>query len=166
MNRDLLAQGEHSPVIESSPQLTTPKTQSIHPCQKCGACCAAFRVAFYWREAQVSDHSPAVPAGTWVELTERLRVMKGTQVKHRPKCESLQGRIGHNVSCSIYSERPSACRNFRASFEFGQHEPRCDEARSKHGMKPLHPVTWSEYFGHVQEDLKNNPANDFFPDPR
>ena len=51
------------------------------------------------------------------------------------RCVALEGRIGESVGCSIYTLRPSPCRDFEASFEFGQHKPRCDEARARQ-----HPV--------------------------
>lgn len=109
---------------------------SIHPCQKCGACCASFRVSFHPKEI--------LAGGPWkvpVEWTEEGGAswlsMKGTNKKHRPACKALRGTIGESVSCQIYSQRPSPCRNFLASFEDGVHRPRCDEARRKHGLKPL-----------------------------
>ncbi|MEY4615341.1 MAG: hypothetical protein RJB66_301 [Pseudomonadota bacterium] len=110
--------------------------ESVHPCQKCGACCASFRVSFHLKELQ--------SGGPWKvpqELTEdggaSWKSMKGTDRKHRPVCAALTGKIGDFVSCSIYSHRPSPCRNFLASYEDGIHRPRCDEARRKHGLKPL-----------------------------
>ncbi len=63
--------------------------------------------------------------------------MKGTNKKHNPKCEALSGDVGKIVSCMIYSNRPTPCREFTASYEAGIKEPRCDEARAKHGLKPL-----------------------------
>lgn len=109
------------------------------PCVTCGACCAYFRVAFYWREAEPSDHEIAVPKGFFEELTPQLRAMSGTAAKHHPKCVALQGRIGERVGCSIYEKRPTPCREFRASYFEGGHNPRCDEARRFHGLPPLKP---------------------------
>jgi uncharacterized protein len=107
------------------------------PCTNCGACCAWFRVGFYWREAEPRDHNTAVPSGYFEELTDTLRAMKGTAAKHHPKCIALKGRIGEKVGCSIYSNRPTPCRAFQASFADGKHNPRCDEARAAHGLPPL-----------------------------
>jgi uncharacterized protein len=109
----------------------------VHPCISCGACCASFRVAFYWREAEPDEHDAAVPAHLWEDLTDRHRCMKGTNNKHSPKCEALEGRIGHHVKCLIYKNRPTPCREFEASYESGEHNERCDKARAKHGMSPL-----------------------------
>ena len=119
------------------------RSEWIHPCQKCGACCASYRVEFYWREAEPQDHHPAVPANFWDELDPESRAMKGTNNKHHPKCIALKGRIGDFVKCEIYNNRPSPCHKFKASYENGTHQPRCDEARVKHGLKPLMKSDWS-----------------------
>ncbi|MCC6138839.1 MAG: YkgJ family cysteine cluster protein [Bdellovibrionaceae bacterium] len=119
------------------------ETQFVHPCLSCGACCASFRVAFYWREAEPAEHEAAVPQNFWEELTERHRCMKGTSSKHQPKCVALEGRIGNQVQCSIYSQRPSTCRDFEASYENGEKNEKCDRARIKHGMQALVRGDWS-----------------------
>ena len=105
-----------------------------HPCLTCGACCATFRVSFYWAEP--------VPA----ELTEPLNAFRA-HMKHapdpeRPRCVALQGEIGRQVACSIYGERPTPCRDFEASYEKGEPNPRCDRARERHGLQPLTPRDW------------------------
>ncbi|MBC7370175.1 MAG: YkgJ family cysteine cluster protein [Bdellovibrionaceae bacterium] len=107
-----------------------------HPCIGCGACCAHFRVAFYWRETE-PDGLWKVPIAKVVDLDSVHRCMQGTEVKHNPKCVSLTGRIGKNAQCGIYENRPTPCRNFTASFENGTSSPRCDEARAAHGLRPL-----------------------------
>lgn len=119
-----------------------PKTEKVHPCQSCGACCSYFRVSFYWREAEKSDVDNPVPQNFWEEGPGSFRVMKGTAPKHNPKCTALQGTIGDFVACSIYSNRPTPCRNFKASFEDGTHHERCDQARAKHGLRPLGREDW------------------------
>jgi len=107
-----------------------------HPCLSCGACCASFRVAFYWREAE-ADGIWKVPVQLTVDLDSTYRCMKGTEVKHQNKCIALSGRIGKDGHCTIYENRPTPCRNFTASYENGRHNPRCDEARKGHGLRPL-----------------------------
>lgn len=113
-----------------------------HPCLSCGACCAFFRVEFYWREANAEDTENAVPIDQCLDLTTSTRCMKGTEVKHQPKCQALRGRIGKSVHCSIYANRSSVCRNFTASYENGKQNLRCDEARRKHGLSPLRREDW------------------------
>lgn len=115
-----------------------------HPCLSCGACCAFFRVSFQRQETK--------PGGPWqvpldfVEDTHSDRrpkedsdlvSMKGTTQKHRASCVALKGIIGRRAYCGIYTQRPTPCRAFMASYENGQRNPRCDEARLRHGLPPL-----------------------------
>lgn len=117
----------------------------VHPCIGCGACCAFFRVQFYWREANKGESDHVVPAGMFEELavSSHFRCMKGTARKHHPKCVGLNGRIGHDACCSMYPFRPSPCRDFKASYSDGRHYPRCDEARKAHGLRPLQREDWN-----------------------
>ena len=109
-------------------------------CLACGACCAHYRVSFYWAEADDAT-ADGVPA----DLTERLNAhrcaMRGTQ-SMTPRCIALEGRIGHAVRCTIHTRRPSPCREFEASWSRGVHEPRCDDARSRWGLAPLTAEDW------------------------
>ncbi len=116
-------------------------TEKLHPCQKCGACCASFRVSFYWIQAEDYIEN-SVPQNFIEDLDLSTRCMKGTNHKHQPKCSALSGRVGQIVGCTIYNNRPSPCRNFKASYENGHQEPRCDEARQKHGLKSLTKMDW------------------------
>ncbi len=59
------------------------------------------------------------------------------------RCQALEGKIGTAVGCKIYDRRPSPCRNFKASFEDGQHNQRCDDARAVMGLSPLTPEDWN-----------------------
>ncbi len=126
--------------IPATQAIETPR--ELHPCQSCGACCAAFRVAFYWREAEAKEHAIAVPSGMWDEGNQFQRSMKGTGDKHHPKCVALKGVVGRRVECSIYENRSSTCRKFEASYENGMKQIRCDEARAKHGLRPLSKNDW------------------------
>jgi Fe-S-cluster containining protein len=116
--------------------------QEKNPCVGCGACCAHFRVQFYWREANPEDQSPSVPEGLHEDLTSIHRCMRGTAAKHHPKCVALKGKIGESASCSIYLSRPTPCHAFAASYEDGKRNERCDEARRAHGLRPLRPDDW------------------------
>lgn len=119
----------------------------IHPCVKCGACCGTYRVLFDVTE--LKDEAYKVPK----DLTEKVEgstlAMMGTN-QHRPRCIALGGRIGKSVSCTIYSNRPSCCREFQASFEDGQRNPRCDEARRGKGLKPLSLHDYAGFRGVTQ----------------
>lgn len=105
-----------------------------HPCLACGACCAYFRVAFYWRED--------VPDSLAEDLDSFRKVMKGTNMKHSRRCVSLEGRVGESVVCSSYARRPTPCRDFQASYENGEKNLRCDQARAAHGLLPLRRSDW------------------------
>ena len=111
-----------------------------HPCLTCGACCACFRVSFYWGEAD-----DGTPGGVPAELTDHFsglfRVMKGTS-ERPPRCVALAGEIGKSVCCTVWSRRPSVCCEFPPSFENGTPHDRCDQAREIHGLPPLTPADW------------------------
>jgi Fe-S-cluster containining protein len=110
------------------------------PCQSCGACCAYFRVSFYWRETEPNDSGSRVPVEWTEDVNSFKKIMQGTSQKYHRRCCALEGRIGKSVSCQIYPNRPSPCRNFEPSFSHGSHgqkNPRCDAARAAHGLPPL-----------------------------
>ncbi|RWR03737.1 ferredoxin [[Pantoea] beijingensis] len=109
-------------------------SDNLNPCITCGACCAYFRVSFYWAEAD--DSGGCVPADLTEPLTPFLRAMAGTNSKN-PRCTSLQGQIGECVSCGIYNNRPTPCREFKMSGEDGEQNEACDRARAKYGLPPL-----------------------------
>jgi uncharacterized protein len=110
--------------------------EAIHPCVKCGACCGTYRVLF--DPAEIKDEAYKVPKELTEKVDEKNLAMMGTN-QHKPRCIALGGHIGKSVGCTIYLNRPSCCREFRASFEDGQRNPRCDEARRGKGLKPLSP---------------------------
>lgn len=106
-------------------------------CTTCGACCASFRVSFYWAEAADA------PGGTVpVELTEpvslHIRCMRGTNGRS-PYCVALRGTVGEQVECAIYPLRSSTCREFDAWLADGSPDPRCQEARRRRGLPPVEP---------------------------
>jgi hypothetical protein len=115
---------------------------AIHPCQRCGACCAAFRVAFHWSEA-----APHAPEGPDEALTVKVRpfevAMRGTEGGAAPRCVALQGEVGRHVACGIYVRRPSPCRALQAAWEHGEPSPQCDRARARHGLPPLTPADFT-----------------------
>ncbi|ECP4894548.1 YkgJ family cysteine cluster protein, partial [Salmonella enterica subsp. enterica serovar Enteritidis] len=97
----------------------------LNPCMTCGACCAYFRVSFYWAEGD--DASGRVPASLTEPVTPFLRCMAGTNQK-QPHCKALIGTPGENVSCAIYENRPSTCREFSISGEGGEVNEACNRA--------------------------------------
>lgn len=105
-------------------------TEPVHPCLRCGACCAAFRVSFYWAEP--------VPAELTVRISPFRAAMDGTD-RPVPRCVALNGDVGRAAHCGIYGDRPTPCREFEASWENGSPNPRCDDARARHDLPPLRP---------------------------
>ena len=122
---------------------TLPPTP-LHPCQRCGACCAAFRVAFHWSEA--TPHSPDGPDEA---LTVKVRpfelAMRGTEGGSSPRCVALSGTVGEHVACTIYANRPSPCRALAASWEHGAPSLQCDRARARHGLPSLLPEDFTAW---------------------
>jgi Fe-S-cluster containining protein len=110
-------------------------------CLACGACCASFRVSFYWSESdEATDGS--VPAGMTCQVAPLLCAMKGTDQLH-PRCIALQGTIGTGVRCAIYDRRPSVCREVTPSGQDGVVNIWCDRAREMWGLAPLLPMMGS-----------------------
>jgi Fe-S-cluster containining protein len=114
-------------------------SENLNPCVSCGACCAYFRVSFYWAEAE--DGGGMVPSSLTEQVTPFLSCMQGTNSK-TPRCVALEGEIGQSVSCSIYLNRPSPCREFDMSGEHGIHSETCDRARARYGLPAL-PVNFA-----------------------
>lgn len=97
-----------------------------HPCLRCGACCATYRVSFYWAEADERGLSP--------RQTEKLNhfysCMAGTN-QPSPRCHALLGTVGERVACTVYEQRTSPCRELQAG------DDKCNRARALHGLPPL-----------------------------
>jgi len=108
-----------------------------HPCQRCGACCAAFVVAFHWSEAE-GDTALAALAEP---LDPHRLAMRGT-FSRTPRCGALLGEIGSESACAIYAQRPSPCRDLAPAWKYGEPSPQCDRARARHGLAPLLPEDW------------------------
>ncbi len=113
-----------------------------NPCITCGACCAYYRVSFYWGE--INEEMPGgVPSSLCEKFTDCKVVMKGTN-SPSPRCIALLGTIGKRVFCGIYHCRPSICREIEPSLKNGKREPKCDKARLAYGLPPLTPEYWQE----------------------
>jgi Fe-S-cluster containining protein len=113
-----------------------------HPCLTCGACCSYFFVSFDARELTPEFGPWQVPDYLTIIAEDGSPTMLGTDILHRPRCTALAGRVGKSSSCQIYSQRPGTCRNFKASYEGGIKNPRCDEARAFHALPALTPADW------------------------
>ena len=102
----------------------------ISACTECGACCASFRVSFYWAEAE--DGGGTVPVAMTEKVDSFHRCMRGTW-SAAPRCTALSGEVGRQVACGIYAQRPSPCR------EVEQGSAQCQRARARHGLPALVP---------------------------
>lgn len=127
-------------IVKIRARLNVQTVPMEHPCLRCGACCACFRVAFHWLEADNFAGGVTPP-----ELTERLDahrlVMRGTR-SCPTRCVALVGTIGEAASCGIYAQRPSPCRELLPAWENGEASAQCDRARAAHGLPPLTPADW------------------------
>lgn len=110
-----------------------------HPCLSCGACCAAFRVAFHWSEADPAHG--IVPPDVVVPWDAHRVALRGTD-RREPHCSQLDGVVGAGVQCRIYARRPTPCRELLASGEDGRASEQCDRARARYGLAPLGPEDW------------------------
>ncbi|WP_081403508.1 MULTISPECIES: YkgJ family cysteine cluster protein [Acinetobacter] len=93
-------------------------------CLSCGACCAYFRVSFYWAEGIPMPENYTEP------LTPVYSCMAGTNQKN-PRCIALQGTIGEQVSCGMYELRSSSCKEVQIA------DAQCNKARMAHNMVPF-----------------------------
>jgi len=111
----------------------------VSHCQRCGACCATYRVSFHVEEV---DDMPGgrVPAGLVEPAGSQLVRMRGT-ASCPSRCVALRGHIGEAVSCAIHEFRPSACRDFAPLAAVGRGDEACNEARRRHGLPSLSPAT-------------------------
>jgi Fe-S-cluster containining protein len=104
----------------------------FNPRQKCGACCAIYKVLF--PSAETDDHAAGVvPLEYTVIIGPEFSAMRGTE-RFFKRCIALEGVIGQQVRCQIYEKRPSACYLFIPSWEGKTHNARCDRARSCCGL--------------------------------
>ena len=105
------------------------ETNADNVCIKCGACCAAYRVSFYWAEVETT--------GLDETFTEQLNAwyscMRGTN-SASPHCIALQGQVGERVGCAIYEQRLSPCREVQIGDE------KCRHARTKYALGELNHV--------------------------
>lgn len=95
-------------------------------CRDCGACCASFRVSFYWAEADAYG----LPEALVEKVAPLYACMAGTNAAS-PRCRALQGEVGSGVRCTVYSHRPSPCRELHAG------DAQCARARHRHGLPAI-----------------------------
>ncbi|AKQ61652.1 YkgJ family cysteine cluster protein [Bordetella hinzii] len=108
-----------------------------NPCLSCGACCAHFRVSFYFGEVDI--HGGSVPEALVTQISPSRVCMKGTE-RGGGRCVSLRGELGQpGIHCDIYENRSTPCREFDMWQADGSPNPDCQRLRAQQGLAPLGP---------------------------
>ena len=102
-------------------------------CTTCGACCACFTVVVGADEIKSPKGEYRLPPDLVVPLIKNRYAMQGTEGKIK-RCAGLNGLVGQTVCCTIYDSRPASCREFRAAWEAGAVNAKCDLARAAYGL--------------------------------
>ena len=106
-----------------------------NPCNGCGGCCKTFRISFY--HGEMKSQGGYVPNDLVTPINSFMVCMKGSESGlQRTGCVA-QGVDG---KCTIYSERPSVCREYHVWDEQGNPNPRCQVIRAKAGLPLLQPL--------------------------
>lgn len=95
-------------------------------CRECGACCAFFRVSFYWAEAL----AVGLPDHLLEQVSPWHTCMAGTGLR-APCCLALAGEVGRRVRCTVYAQRPAPCRELQPG------DAKCIQARHGHALPPI-----------------------------
>lgn len=107
-----------------------PMLDTENPCQSCGACCATYRVSFYWAEAVARGIAEAMVE----QLTPFHACLSGTNAT-APRCAALAGAVGECVACAMYAARPSPCREVQIG------DDRCRHARRHHDLPDVYDLS-------------------------
>ncbi|MBL9102690.1 MAG: YkgJ family cysteine cluster protein [Myxococcales bacterium] len=111
------------------------KPMSRYDCTQCGACCCnppANRAEGFVEYIEVDDRAPLLQKP---ELVRRLVVVSDDGAAHmrldpEGRCLALRGKLGKHVRCTIYADRPLACRKVEAASEL------CRRYRAARGLRP------------------------------
>lgn len=102
-------------------------------CTRCGACCCNPRVNVEAGVREWVTIAPRDPILASEALRRRLVVVNEDGEPHLRadvdgRCLALRGRVGARVECSIYRDRPTACRIVEAGSD------ECLKARADRGL--------------------------------
>lgn len=116
------------------PRATKPPVV-IYDCVTCGACCYNPDENREIEYIDYIDIAPSDPIMKKPALVRRLVVLDADLQPHmrldrHQRCAALEGRLGVRVGCSIYLDRPSSCRRFKAGSR------RCRQYRRERGIDP------------------------------
>src|ERR1700730_5713398 len=105
-------------------------------CLTCGACCVSPFVGEGYIQLNVQEEERlgrmGLPVLEVVPDPEDRIVLLGTKSNAQGVrvCMGLLGKVGKQVACSIYGERPELCREFEAG------SPEGHQARRAAGLEP------------------------------
>ena len=102
-------------------------------CFQCGQCCQHFRVSFYHGEVE-SDVSRGVPEALVTPISPHWVCMKGTESGGKA-CIALSHSAGQGYRCSIYTDRPSPCREFNILNTDGTENEDCKRLRLRVNLR-------------------------------
>ena len=106
-----------------------------YDCQTCGACCCN---SDQNKIEQFIDYVEVLPRDALRKqpaLMKKLTVLNSAGEHHlmlrgrEQRCVALVGKLGVEVTCSIYELRPKACRTVEAGSE------ECKERRAERGIR-------------------------------
>ena len=89
-------------------------------CLTCGACCASPFLGEGYIQLNAEEEKrlgrKGLPVLVIVPDPEDRIVMLGTKINSQGMrvCVGLTGKVGKQVSCTIYEDRPTLCRQFEA----------------------------------------------------
>jgi Fe-S-cluster containining protein len=86
-------------------------------------------VSFYWGETDAAPQGN-VPAALTIPISPHYVAMRGSTSKPC-RCIALAGQVGESVSCEIYANRSSTCK------EVMEGDEQCNKARMAHGMEKI-----------------------------
>lgn len=115
-----------------------PAGDDANPCLSCGACCAHFRVSFYFGEADPL-YGGVVPPALVTPISPSRVCMQGTE-QGSGRCVALRGTLGQpGIHCDIYEQRPTPCREFDMWEADGSPNPDCQRLRLTLNLPALLP---------------------------
>jgi hypothetical protein len=85
---------------------------------------------------ELDSHGGQVPAALAEPYTASTACMR-EHPDHPGRCIALEGSVGHYVGCTIYAQRPAACREFAPLSVIGIGDEACNEARRRQGLQSL-----------------------------
>lgn len=109
-----------------------------YDCTRCGACCVSDFDAVDYVHISTEDAEPLYADDLehliYVERkfgAQQLSMKTAYDSRGNCRCIALDGKVGEEVSCSIYDIRPSVCRKFQPGTDV------CDYARQlAFGLSP------------------------------